>query len=106
MRSAFRFHKEREATNQAGFIHVMRRYQANNRQFGQKEPSPSPENSSDFDRDEDDDSGDNESTLEEDEKALQEDEDMLDADEEQKRLEDEANMPIEELMARYRQQQP
>ena len=87
---------------------LVRRYQANNRRFGQKEPSPSPENSSDFDRDdlEDDDSGDNESTLEEDEKALQEDEDMLDADEEQKRLEDEANMPIEELLARYRQQQP
>ena len=86
---------------------LVRRYQANNRRFGKKEPSPSPENSSDFDRDdlEDDDSGDNESTLEEDEKALQEDEDMLDADEEKKRLEDEANMPIEELMARYRQQQ-
>ena len=49
---------------------LVRRYQANNRRFGQKEPSPSPENSSDFDRDdlEDDDSGDNESTLEEDEK--------------------------------------
>jgi hypothetical protein len=30
---------------------------------------------------------------------------MLDADEEKKRLEDEANMPIEELMARYQQQQ-
>jgi len=85
---------------------LMRRYQSNNRQFGQIEPSPSPENSSDFDRDEDeDDSEDNESTLEEDEKALQEDEDMLDADEEKKRLEDEANMPIEELMARYQQQQ-
>ena len=84
---------------------LMRRYQSQHRQFGEKEPSPSPENSSDFDRDDDDDSEDNESTLEEDEKALQEDEDMLDADEEKKRLEDEANMPIEELMARYQQQQ-
>jgi hypothetical protein len=29
---------------------------------------------------------------------------MLDAEDEKKRLEDEANMPIEELMARYQQQ--
>ena len=87
---------------------LMRRYQSKNRQFGEKEQSPSPENSSDFDEDaSDEDSEDDEGTIEEDELALREEEDGEDvetAEDERKRLEDEANIPIEELMRRYQNQ--
>ena len=79
---------------------ILRRYQSQNRCFGEKPPSPSPEASSDFEGVDDEGEDDDETTLEEDAKALVEEAETV--EEERNRLEKEAEIPIEELMKRYR----